>query len=67
MTPKSAPTPGSFAWREMVEFRLKLGYGAEDIALFLHCKPERVREHVVDLRGAGKLAVWWPKAAVAAE
>lgn len=40
--------------------RLKVGYGVEDISLWLGCPVYHVREFVVALRKAGKLAAWWP-------
>lgn len=61
MTPKSAPVPGSYAWRNMVDYRLKLGYGVEDIAVQLCCTVKRVREHVSELRESGTLAKWYQK------
>lgn len=56
---KNPPAPGFKAWGSMVEYRLRKGYGVEDIAIALQCKPDRVREHVQMLRDQGVLAKWW--------
>lgn len=51
---------GSPKWAEQVEMRLRAGYGAEDVAVWLECSVIHVRELVKTLRQAGRLAEWWP-------
>lgn len=53
------PTPGSRAWRAMVDYRLRHGWGVEDIAINLRCSPRQVRARIEGLRKAGKLREWW--------
>ena len=53
--------PGEAAWREIVNARLREGYGVEDIAIWLACDVRWVRAHVLVLRHLGVLARWWPK------
>jgi predicted ArsR family transcriptional regulator len=62
MKPKVQHPPGSQQWRAMVDYRLRAGFGVEDIAVQLLTKPARVREHVAELRADGTLAKWWPRA-----
>ena len=55
MEKKNAPRPGSGFWGRCVNYRLREGFGAEDIAVQLHCETGRVRDYIQDLRAAGKL------------
>jgi hypothetical protein len=51
---------GTSDWRAMIDHRLKMGFGVEDIAIMLACDVRYVRTYVNGLRGRGKLAEWWP-------
>ena len=55
LDPHKAVMPGSPIWVKMVEFRLKEGFGVEDVAVQLRCDVERVRGHVAALRASGDL------------
>lgn len=50
---------GTPVWREFVEHRLQDGYGVDDIAIWLGCHVDHVRNHVHALRKSGVLAKWW--------
>jgi len=56
------PKPRSRAWVGRVGALLRDGYGSEDIALALACKPEVVRGQVEMFRQDGLLRKWWPNA-----
>jgi hypothetical protein len=57
------PPVRSKVWRNMVEYRLRAGWGIEDIAIQLHCRAETVREYTRDLAAAGVFRNWWPRRA----
>jgi hypothetical protein len=44
----------------MVDYRLKAGFGIEDIAIQMRCQAKDVRLYVSDLRERGVLKKWWP-------
>jgi hypothetical protein len=52
--------PPSQAWRLAVQHRLAMGYGVEDIALWLDCNVKYVRALVTFMRQRGELAKMWP-------
>jgi DNA-binding NarL/FixJ family response regulator len=55
------PPVKSKLWRDMVQYRLREGWGIEDIAIQLHCRVETVREYSRDLAANGVYDRWWPK------
>jgi hypothetical protein len=61
MKPKQIPHFTEPLWATMVDYRLSLGYGVEDIALQLKCPVDVVRLRVRSLRGQGKLAAIYSK------
>lgn len=54
---------GGGTWESLVNGWLIYGYGVEDIAKFLDCHPDRVREHVNALRASGMLNRWFSREA----
>ena len=52
---------GSAEWQSHVAFKLREGFGVEDIAIWLNCHVSHVRTEVDRLRKHGKLSAWWSK------
>lgn len=55
------PKPGSRAWVARVGALLRDGFGVEDIAIKLACKPDQVRKMVNVFRREGLMVKWFRK------
>ena len=56
----TSPKPLSRSWVRRVGSLLRDGYGSEDIAIILECRPDQVSVQIAAFRVEGKLAQWWP-------
>jgi len=57
---KDLPINGS-RWRDQVKAKLLDGYGSEDIAIWLDCHPQYVRDEIGRLRREGSLNKWFKR------
>jgi hypothetical protein len=57
---KDLPING-LRWREQVKSKLLDGYGSEDIAIWLDCHPQHVRDEIGRLRKNGDLNTWFKR------
>lgn len=55
------PKVNSRQWQDQVAAKLLDGYGVEDIAVWLRCPVNAVRQEVARLRAIGRLQAWWGK------
>lgn len=54
-----SPAPG---WKAEVATKLRQGFGAEDIAIWMGCKRVVVQTYIDEMRRDGLFKIWWPDA-----
>ena len=57
----TSPKPLSRSWVRRVGSLLRDGYGSEDIAIILECRPDQVSAQMKRFREAGLIKEWFAK------